>query len=235
MNGQSFDINKLPATDGYLIFPLSMSRLQGGQSPEECYLVIEHFESKINQIGIDGVFLYTNGLYFNADETALSIRRRTNNQMLQHRNALTALVEKHKKYVPQAMHFLPWDYAILNSPRFSEFYDILKKRSEVDEEFMELLRTGLGDREPSDANLAFLIEEIVVTHLIRQEMVALPKTLVKGNSFRLVIYPGPYFKADLYQWKNGLLPCNKDCQNPYQASHYNSKDRLLYNFDKIEL
>ena len=98
-----------------------MSRLQGGQSPEECYSVIERFEGKINQIGIDGVFLYTNGLYFNADESALSIRKRTNNQMLQHRNALTTLVEKQKKYIPQAMHFLPWDYAILNSPRFSEF------------------------------------------------------------------------------------------------------------------
>ena len=235
MNGQSFDINKLPATDGYLIFPLSMSRLQGGQSPEECYSVIERFEGKINQIGIDGVFLYTNGLYFNADESALSIRKRTNNQMLQHRNALTTLVEKQKKYIPQAMHFFSFYYAILNSPRFSEFYDILKKQSETDEAFMDFLRTGLGEREATDANLSFLIEEIVVTHLIRQEMVELPKTLVKGNAFRLVIYPGPYFMADLYQWKNTILPKNTDCKNPYQASHYDSKNQLLYNFDKIEL
>ena len=60
MNGQSFDINKLPATDGYLIFPLSMSRLQGGQSPEECYSVIERFEGKINQIDISN---FPKGIY----------------------------------------------------------------------------------------------------------------------------------------------------------------------------
>ena len=228
------DINKLPS-DGYLIFPLSMSRLQGGQSREECYKAIEYFESKIKEIGVDGVFLYTNGLYYNNDEAALIVRKRTNNQMLQHKNALNILVSKNKKYVPQAMHFLPWDYVVLNSPRFTEFYEILKKLKENDQEFNKFLAEGLKDRENTEANISFLIEEIVVSHIIRQEMIEFPKTLVKQDNFRLILYPGSYFKADLYQWKKNILPKNKDCKNPYSGSQYDLEKNILYKFDEIDI
>lgn len=233
MKQELYDINKLPS-DGYLIFPLSMSRLQGGQSPEECYKAIEYFENKINEVGIDGVFLYTNGLYYNNDESALVVRKRTNNQMLQHKNAFNALVLKNKKYIPQAMHFLPWDYVVLNSPRFTEFCELLKKLKIEDGEFERLLEDGLGDREKTEANISFLIEEIVVSHIIRQEMIDFPKTLVKQDNFRLIMYPGGYFKADFYQWKKNTLPKNKECKNPYGGSHYDLDKHILYNFDDIE-
>ena len=232
-----YDINKLPS-DGYLIFPLSMSRLSGGQSAEKCYEWIKHFEDKISSVGIDGVFLYTNGLYYNNDDSALSVRKRTNNQMLSHRNALLKLVVKSKKYVPQAMHFLPWDYTILNCPQYEEFFQKLVKLKQTDKIFAALLKEGLKDREESEANLSFLIEEIVVTHLIRQKMVDLPKTLVKSDKFRLIIYPGSYFKADLYQWKKKILPQKEtkvNNTNPYYASHYDCEKNILYNFDEIDL
>lgn len=234
MKNGSHNINKLPS-DGYLVFPLSMSRLQGGQSPEECYKAIEYFENKISNIGVDGIFLYTNGLYYNNEESALSVRKRTNNQMLQHKNSLTALVEKNKKYVPQSMHFLPWDYIVLNSPRFTEYFAQLNKLREEDQDFSKLLDEGLGDREKTEANLSFLIEEIVVSHIIRQEMVDFPKTLVKKDNFRLIMYPGKYFRADLYQWKKNILPKNKECKNEYGNAHYDLNDHVLYNFDNIEI
>lgn len=233
MEKEFHNINKLPS-DGYLVFPLSMSRLQGGQSPEECYKAIEYFENKIKEVGVDGIFLYTNGLYYNNDESALAVRKRTNNQMLQHKNTFNALVSKNKKYIPQAMHFLPWDYVVLNSSRFTEFCEMLKKLKETDPDFKTLLEDGLGDREKTEANITFLIEEIVVSHIIRQEMVDFPRTLVKQDNFRLIMYPGIYFKADLYQWKKNVLPKNKECKNPYGAAHYDLDKHLLYNFDDIE-
>lgn len=231
------DINKLPS-DGYLIFPLSMSRLNNGQSAEECYKVIQYFEKKISTIGVDGIFLYTNGLYYNNDEPALSVRKRTNGQMLSHRNALLKLVTKNKKYVPQAMHFLPWDYIVLNCPQYGEFFQKLLNLKEKDKTFATLLREGLNGREESEANINFLIEEIVVSHLIRQKMIELPKTLVKEDKFRLILYPGPFFKADLYQWKNKVLPqkeTKNNNSNPYYASHYDCENHVIYNFDEIEI
>ena len=226
-----YDINKLP-TDGYLIFPLSMSRLANGQSPEECYEMIKHFESKVSEVGIDLVILYTNGLYYNNTDSALEVRKKTNGQMLSHRNALYKMIVKDKKYITQAVHFLPWDYTILDAPRFEEFFQILKKEGEKNTEFKDLLTQGLNGREANEANISFLIEEIVVTHLIREQLVSFPKTLVKKDTFRLVVYPGAHFEADKYQSQKGLLPKNEDCINPFRSAHYDFSMKTLADFDK---
>jgi len=230
-----YDINKLPV-DGYLVFPLSMSKLNSGQSAESCYKVLEEFEKKITMISLDVIFLYTNGLYFNNNESALDVRKRTLGQMLSHRNALIKLILKKRKYVSQAMHFLPWDYVILNSPKYQEFFQKLSDLKEKDAKFKELLKEGLKGRDENEANFNFIIEEIVVTHLIRQKLIEFPKTLVKQDNFRLILYPGEYLKADLYQWKKRILPQKeKDKKNPYYASHYDLDKKVVYNFDEINL
>lgn len=227
----NYNINKLPS-DGYLIFPLSMSRLAHGQSPEECYQMIEYFESKVSAVGIDLVLLYTNGLYFNNTEPALDVRIRTNGQMLAHRNSIYTLLVKHKKYVPQAVHFLPWDYTLLNAARFDDFFQMLKRAAEEDGAFKALLQQGLAGREENDANMHFLIEEIVVTHLIREQYITFPKTLVEKDTFRLVVYPGPHFEADRYQYEHVLLPRNDACVNPYRGAHYDFSEKVLIDFAK---
>ena len=89
------DINKLP-TDGYLIFPLSMSRLQSGQSPKDCIKALELFDDKVDIPGIDIICLYTNGLYFNSEEQSFEMRKKTNGQMLAHRNSLKKLIVNRK-------------------------------------------------------------------------------------------------------------------------------------------
>lgn len=231
------DINKLPS-DGYIVFPLSMNRLNNEQNADNVYGLIEFFEKKISTVGIDGIFLYTNGLYYNNTESALEVRKRTNGQMLSHKNAVLNKVIKNKKFIPQSMHFLPWDYIILNSPNYQEFFQILLKLKDKDKKFRRLLIEGLKEREENEANINFLLEEIVVTHLIRQKMIEFPRTLVKQDKFRLIVYPGSYLKADLYQWKNKILPQNETANNkinPFYASQYNSAEKVLYNFDELSL
>ena len=76
-----------------------------------------------------------------------------------------------------------------------------------------MLKEGLHGRLYTEANINFLIEEIVVTHLIRQGLIDFPKTLVKNDRFRLIIYPGEYLKADIYQWKKGILPHIQNSKN----------------------
>ena len=237
---KSFDlhgINKFPS-DGYLIFPISMSRINKGQNPEEIYGVIKSFEKKISAVGIDAIILYTNGLYYNNDESALTVRKRTNGQMLSHRNAFLKLVSRDKKYIPQAIHFLPWDFVILNFSQYEDYFQKLIKLKDTDKKFKDLLKDGLNGRKENEANINFLVEEIVVSHIIRQKLIEFPKTLVKQDKFRLMVYPGLFFKADLYQWKKKILPqkeTKNDNSNPYYASHYDSEKNILYNFDDLEL
>jgi len=234
---QLFDINKIP-TDGYLVLPLSMSRLSSkkGQSPEEIFEIIKFFESKVSQVGIDFIFLYTNGLYYNNDESALSVRKKTNIQMIEHKNKILKLMIKSKKYIPQAAHFIPWDYIILNCPQYQEYYLKLVDLKNNDKIFKKYLEEGLNGREATEANLNFIVEEIVVTHLIRQKLIEFPKTLVKQDKFRLIIYPGTFLKADLYQWKKKILPqTDKGNENSYYASHYDFSKKVVCNFDSIDL
>src|SRR3989344_2639809 len=202
MKQKHHDINKLP-TDGYLVLPLSMSRLNDGkgQGPKDCFEIIKYFEKKVSKVGIDFLFIYTNGLYYNNDEPALNVRKRTNIAMIEHKNSILNLLIKSKKYIPQAAHFIPWDYIILNSLQYQEYYLRLVDLKNKDKKFVELLKEGLQGRPETEANINFIIEEIVVTHLIRQGLIDFPKTLVKNDKFRLIIYPGIYLRADLYQWK----------------------------------
>lgn len=233
------DIHKLP-TDGYLVLPLSMSRLGDGkgQTAKDCYDIIKYFEKKVSQVGIDSIFLYTNGLYYNNEEPALNVRKRTNMSMIEHKNKILQLVIKSKKYITQAMHFIPWDFIILNSQQYQEYYQKLINLKNKDEIFLKLLREGLAGRPETEANLNFLIEETVVSHLIRQKLIDFPKTLVKNDTFRLIVYPGTYLKADLYQWKKKILsqPQNSTNKlNPYYASHYDFDKKVLYNFDELNI
>ena len=117
MRYKNKDINQLP-DDGYVIFPLSMSRLQTSQKPEDCMNFLSVLDDKLNLPTNDVIFLYTNGLYFNSEEKAMDLRKKTNNQMLAHKVALKKLINKKKIYFPSGFHFIPFDYVILNSDYF---------------------------------------------------------------------------------------------------------------------
>ena len=94
-----FDINRIQ-DDGYLILPLSMSRLATGQSPEFCYEVLGAFLEKLETFSSDVVLLYTNGLYFNSEEVSFENRKKTTQQALNHIQALRKLIEKKKEFIP---------------------------------------------------------------------------------------------------------------------------------------
>jgi hypothetical protein len=231
------NINKLP-TDGYVIFPISMSRIQGDQSPASCMRYLALLDKKIGVPGNDVIFLYTNGLYFNSREPSHVIRKRTNKQMLSHKKAMKKLILKKKKekYMVSAFHFLPFDYVLLNSEYFEKFFDKLKEAYKKDKKFREFLIESLGKRKVSEENINFLLEEMAVGHIIREHLVDFQKSLVKKDTFRLIVYPGPLFKPEVYAWQKRILPQqNIKKLGRYYASYYNPKEKRLYNFDEITL
>lgn len=227
-----FDIQRLKP-NGTLILPLSMSKLHGEQSPVEIYKFLNFFSSKISEISIDVVFLYTNGLYFNTDENALNVRQKTNLQMVGHARELQNMIIKKRKFVPQAFHYLPWDYVILNAIKYKDILDKLKALRNSSEQFTKYIIADLGSREKTEANINFLLEEITVTYLIRQNLVKFPYTLSDSNGWRLLCYPGRYIYSDVYVYQNKLFP-NKINAN-FSNSFYNIKEKILYNFDNINL
>ena len=239
MKKENFDISSVPK-DGYLIFPLSMSRLANAQSGQAIYDFLVHFESKIKYISIDCIFLYTNDLYLNSDDKAVDIRKRSLNQMLGHKGEFTNILLKERKYVPQAFHFLPWDYGILNADHFHEAKSALIEASKNDEHFRECLINDLKnqERENSDTNMGFLVEEIVVTHLLTQKEIPLPHTLASENGWRLICYPGDPISSLIYTYKNNLLAkksFSSKQDNLFARSFYNMDKKILIDFDVEEV
>jgi hypothetical protein len=224
-----FDINRIQE-DGYLILPLSMSRLAKGQTPEFCYEVLEKFLQKLETFSNDVVFLYTNGLYFNSDEISSENRKKTNQQILNHVSALRNLIESKKKFIPNAIHYLPIDYVIVNSSSFKQYFDLLKKAETDDENFRLALAADSAGREATEANANFLIEEIAVAHIMRQKLVEFPRTLVRTDAWRLIAYPGKALASDVYQWKQKILPQEEEV-NPYAGAQYNLETNTLQVFN----
>ena len=228
-----FDVNKIEG-DGYLILPLSMSRLANSQNPEWCYEMLRFFREKLESYGSDVVFLYTNGLYFNSTEISFENRKKTNQQVINHNAELRKLVEGGKDFIPGAIHYLPVDYVILNSPQFHEFFARLKKLETEDEQFRSLLVKDGNGREQNEANTNFLLEEIAIGHILREKMVELPRTLVRNDVWRLIAYPGMYLLSDAYQWQKKILP-QGDKSNPFSGTQYDCEQKKLFVFDDEQL
>ncbi len=239
MKKENFDISSVPK-DGYLIFPLSMSRLANAQAGPVIYEFLKFFESKIKVISLDVIFLYTNDLYLNSEDKAIEIRKKTLNQMLSHKGEFLNLLLKERKYVPQAFHFLPWDYAVLNAENFQEAKNNLVAAKNRDSNFQKFVSNDLkkAGREETEANLNFLIEEIVVTHLLTQKEIPLPHTLATSDGWRLICYPGDPIQSLIYTYKNNLLQRRGDMPEKhllFARSFYNMDKKILIDFDITDL
>ena len=239
MKKENFDISSVPK-DGYLIFPLSMSRLANAQAGPTLYEFLMFFESKIKVISLDVIFLYTNDLYLNSDDRAVDIRKKSLNQMLNHKAEFLGLLLKERKYVPQAFHFLPWDYAILNAENFQGAKSNLLEAKNKDQKFHKFLMNDLkkAGREETEANLNFLIEEIVATHLLTQKEIPLPHTLATSDGWRLICYSGDPIQSLIYTYKNNLLSKRGDLSEQhllFARSFYNMDKKILIDFDVTNL
>jgi hypothetical protein len=228
-----FDINKIQG-DGYLIIPLSMSRLASGQNPAWCYEVLRMMREKLETFSNDVVFLYTNGLYFNSMDISFENRKRTNQQVINHNAELRNLIEKGKDFIPGAVHYLPIDYIILNTPVFREFFQKLKQREQDDGIFQKMIKKDMGEREYNEANINFLLEEITVAHIIRERLVDLPRTLVKTDAWRLIGYAGKYLYADAYQSQQKILPQIEN-SNPFAGGQYDFDQKKFFVFSEEEV
>ncbi len=229
-----YNINKIIGS-GTLVLPVSMSRIAGGQTPEDCYEMLSYFEEKLESFNNDAILMYTNGLYFNTEDVAFEKRVKTNAQILDHSSKMRKLIDKNRKFIPKAIHFMPIDYIILNSPRYQDMFNFLKKKEAEDEAFQNVIKLDTKGREYTEANINFILEEIVVGHLIREEYVDLPHTLAKQDEWRLICYPGTFLKSEVYVYQQNYLEKNKSCKNEYRGALYNFKDKILEVFSDIDL
>lgn len=239
MNKNHYDIKFVPQ-NGSLIFPLSMSRLSSGLSPENIYEFLEFFVHKLTSNSIDVVMLYTNDLYHNTEESALSVRKRVLNQMLYHKASFESLILKGKRFIPGAFHYIPWDYVLLNAHDFNTEKGRLTVHLKNDPLFRAALQQDLdiAKREATEANISFLIEELVVTHLLAEKEVPLLHRLATEDGWRLLCYPGNPPISLVYLYQKNLLGNRNDLRKPdllFARSFYNMESRVRIDLSHVEI
>jgi hypothetical protein len=219
--------------DGYIILPISMSRSNNSQSADIYYDTLQQFQQLCDDpTTIDIIILYTTSLYYNnQNEVAWDVKKRLVSQMLSHKSALEHRIRRDDLRL--AVHYMTWEEIVLHAPDYQHFYQKLRRAVETDVALYDVAAYSIGNRNVDDASISFLVEEAVLTHILRQKRVLLPKSNVREDTFRLVAYPGPYIAIDFYQWKHKILP--QKSNTLFGCSQYNVTKQELYIFDDMPL
>lgn len=227
-----YDINRLPE-NGFLVLPLSMSRLASASSPQALYEFFEFMEPKLQTKSVDVVMLYTNDLYCNSEENGYEIRQKLLHQMLNHKSLFQSLIVRGKRFIPSAFHFLPWDYVLLNGENFNTYRSVFLEYMKNDAAFDVAIQTDINrsGRKINQINVNFLIEEMIVCHFIMDRRIEFPHRLATNDGWRLICYPGKppetlgYFKrAEIM--KENSIPKTKVARR-YANSFYDMEAKVL--------
>ncbi len=223
---------------GQLILPLSMAKIHGSQNPENIYEFLIKFGEKIKDAQVDVYFIYTNGLYFNTKENSLDLRKKSSKKISHHAQTLKNIIAKTRGFIPKAFHYIAWDSLILNAPLYNDFLTTINKAYFRGKDLYSAINrdiTNMG-RTINEENISFILEELTITHMIRQKLISLPTCLSNdSDSWRLITYPGMALISDIVLYQKNILPKNNDkrFQNKYQNALYDWKNKHFFNFDRI--
>ncbi len=133
-----FDVNKLPAEKGLLLFGLSMNKLSNRQNAEHCMTDIRHLVvSKISKPLVGLNFIYSDFLYFYSDKPAPELKNSFMNQVIGHNNSLERLAEKsHREFqIQHGFNYMVWNQLYVGTKDFNHLFNQLKKIYKEDVKF----------------------------------------------------------------------------------------------------
>lgn len=237
---QFFDINKLPKNEGILLFPISLSRVDAGQTPKNCLEYLRIFTpDKILIPRVGANFVYGDFLYLHSQEPGAILKNRFMNNIVQHKNGLFKLIEKnHIDFqIQDAFHFQTWNDYYLQVNDFIMKFQELKIIFNNDKIFQSYLREDLKlfERKYTEDNINFFLEEHLMFYMISKGLGTIPNKYINNkDKWRLWCYPGKPMKH--YVYLHQLNPFNlENSENPYQNSWYDLESKKLYDFERLDL
>src|SRR6266481_3670238 len=129
-SNEFFDINKLPAEKGLLLFALSMNRLFNRQDPEHCIKDVRIFHpNKVSKPLIGLNFIYSDFLYLYSDKPAPELKESFMHQVINHKNGLQKIIQKNNLdfQIQHAFNFMVWNQLYVGTNDFNHLFDEVKK------------------------------------------------------------------------------------------------------------
>lgn len=239
-DNEFFDINKLPAEKGLLLFGLSMNKLANRQSAERCLDDIRHFTpSKVSKPLIGLNFIYSDFLYLYSDKPAPELKNTFMNDIIRHRNGMQKLIEKYpiELQIQHAFNYMVWNQLYVGTNNFKDLFSKLKKIYEKDSKFQKYLEhdCAVFGREMGDNQVNFFLEEALMIYLLSKNQVKLPNEYIEGNQkWILFCYPGRPVKTIVYLFQLNPFKLNWS-DSPYQNAFYDLEEKKLIEFDRVDL
>ena len=235
-----FDINKLPAEKGLLLFGLSMNKLANRQSAEKCFEDIRHFSpSKVSKPLIGLNFIYSDFLYLYSDKPAPELKNTFMNDIIRHRNGMQKLIEKYNLdfQIQHAFNYMVWNQLYVGTKDFKDLFAKLKKIYSKDSKFQKYVKEDcvVFGREMKENQVNFFLEESLMVYLLAKNQVKLPNEYIENNQkWILMCYPGRPIKAIVYLFQLNPFKLNWK-ENLYQNSWYDLEDKKLIDFNRVDL
>jgi hypothetical protein len=235
-----FDIRKLPAEKGLLLFGLSMNKLFLRQSPEKCVQDIRHFHTaKVTKPLVGLNFIYSDFLYLYSNKPAPELKHSIMNQIIDHKNGVQKILEKNNLdfQIQHAFNYMAWAQLYVGTSNFNHLFETLKRIYKEDSFFQKYVKEDCDTygREMEDNQVDFFLEEILMFYLLTKNKIKLPNEYIEGQQkWILFCYPGKPLKSTVYMYQ--LNPFNLEWpENPYQNAHFDLETKQLIEFDRVDL
>lgn len=232
---QFFDINKLPKQEGLLVFGISMSRIGNAQSAKKCFEYMDSFIPKILYPHVGLVFLYADSLYLYSDEKASRLKRKFQTLVHSHKYEFEKIIKKHPVRIPKAYSYMAWNQVILESKEFFEYFGKIQNIYKKDKKFQLYVKKDIGKSRPTQNEINFVLEEIVILYLMMKGKIRLYNDYVQDKQkWILQCYPGEPLLSEVYLFQKNFFKL-KNPLNKFENSFYDLEEKKLYDYDKIDL
>lgn len=239
--GRFFDINKLPKDYGILVFPISMSRVQTGQSPKDYIKFLQHFSpNKVADSKIGAHFVYGDYLYLHSKEKASLLRNRYAGMVVDHVNALKKLISKHRNefQIQSAFSFQVWnDQYLRYEGDFQMRLEQFKKLVLADKKMVQYLKEDCkhwGKKYDENQINFFLEEHFMFYFLSKGKLRILNEYIADRQKWILWCYPGYQPKSLIYTYQKNFFKL-QNSGNKYENCTYDLEKKLLIDLTKIDL
>lgn len=241
-----YDINKLPAEEGMIVFPISMSRISNESQNARRYMEYVHFinpskvlkTSEHSRFGVH--FIYGDFLYLYSEDKGKILKKRFMELVASHHNSFQKLLTKELYLIQHAFTYSVWNQLYLSIPRFVQDLEKLRKIYRKDKKFQEYVRYDFDklkdkNKKLDEKQLMFFLEEHLIFYFITKGLMKFENEFIQGKEkWILVGYPGKPLKAHIYLHQQNFFKL-KNPQNKYENSWYDLEEKRLYDFLRVDL
>lgn len=222
-------------TNFSLVLPLSISKLSFSQDPINLINFILTFINKNAESKTNIILAYTDSLYMNKTDDAFTLHQKIRNKVLSHIEHFQSELLKQELSDYCNIHFFSWAQLVMHCKEFRNNLTKLTKLYYSHKHFQRCVQNDIGDRQYSDVNVNFVLEEALLTYYFREQKIDLSPILSSTQRF-LLAYDGPALLSDYAIYKFNLLSKNlKIKRTLHNNSVYNIKNATLVEYEVLKL